>query len=86
MQAIVQCIYEQCLSDMKLESYFSSKLSAKLLSALCHLPPRNVSEQLRLAIGKACIRAKRSQNVVLDFDDLKDIDIQHSVKSTSIVH
>lgn len=86
MQAIIQNIYEQCLVDMKLESYFSSKLSTKLLSALCHLPPRNVSEQLRLAIGKACIRAEHSQNVVVAFNDFEDINVQHSVKSTSIIH
>ncbi|GAA6204526.1 AAA family ATPase [Thalassotalea sp. SU-HH00458] len=74
MQAIVQSIYEQCLVDMKLESYFSNKLSAKLLSALCHLPPRNVSEQLRLAIGKACVQANDKDLVILKLSDLNMLD------------
>ena len=86
MQAIIQNMYKHCLADMKLESYFSDKLSTMLLSALCYSSPRRVSEKLRLAIGKACVRAENTKNVVLVFDDFDDKEFQQGIEKTSIIH
>ncbi len=81
MKAITQTMYKHCLTDMKLERYFSDKLSSVLLSTLCHLPPRSVTEKLRLAIGKACVRADEAVVTlgVSDFNLLdKDYKVNHN--------
>jgi len=74
MKAITENMYKHCLIDMKLEQYFNDKLSAALLATLCHLPPRDVIEKLRLAIGKACVRADGKDLVILKLSDLNMLD------------
>ena len=75
MKAITENMYKHCLTDMKLGVYFSDKLPSELLATLCHLPPRDVMEKLRLAIGKACVRADVKDLVILKLSDLNILDI-----------
>ncbi|WP_286272808.1 AAA family ATPase [Thalassotalea hakodatensis] len=86
MKAITENMYKHCLKDMKLEQYFNDKLSASLLSTLCQLPPRSVVEKLRLAIGKACVRANNKSRVTLVLEDFKGVDFHCEVGSTAIIH
>ncbi len=86
MQAITLNIYQQCLVDMQLADYFTSNLSTGLLSRLCQLPPRNVVEMLRQAIGNACIRADIARNAELRVSDLEGIDACHDAEGVSNFH
>lgn len=81
MKAIAQSIYENCLSDMKLQHYFNAELSLKLLSNLCHFSPRRLTEEIRLAIGSACIRATKTQRVELVIEDFDSLNMSQNAKS-----
>lgn|GEM_PF-4220969 len=82
MQAIVQKIYENCLLDMKLQHYFNAALTLKLLSKLCLFSPRRITEEIRLAIGKACIRAKQCQKVELTIRDFELSSISQNIENS----
>jgi hypothetical protein len=91
MKSIAQNIYENCLSDMKLQHYFTAKLSLKLLSKLCYFSPRRFTEEIRLAIGSACIRAAKIQRVELVIEDFDSLNMSQKAKSdihsvTSNIH
>ncbi len=66
---------------MKLQYYFNEEISLRLLSKLCYLSPRVVIEVIRLAIGKACIRAKKTQRVELVIEDFELPYIKQKVKN-----
>lgn len=84
MQSIVQNIYESCLLDMKLQHYFNARLSNELLSKLSFLPPRKVIEALRLAIGKACVRANTGKRVELVVEDFEALSVTDRAKNETI--
>jgi len=81
MRFIVQSIYETSLLDMKLQHYFNTELSSKLLSMLCDLSPRTVIEVIRLAIGKACVRANQIQRIELIVEDLELSNVSQNIES-----
>jgi ATP-dependent Lon protease len=86
MQFIVQNIYETSLLDMKLQHYFKKELSLKLSSTLCDFSPREVIEVIRLAIGKACVRANQIQRVELMIEDLELSNVSQCVEHTNLKH
>jgi hypothetical protein len=86
MQFIVQNIYENCLLEMRLQHYFNTELSLKLLSKLCDLSPRTVIEVIRLAIGKACVRANKVQRIELIVEDLELSNVSQCVENTHPSH
>ncbi len=86
MKSITENMYKHCLTDMKLEQYFNDKLSSALLSILCRKSPRSVVEKLRLAIGRACIRADKKSLVTLVLEDFEGININNGIENKAIIH
>jgi hypothetical protein len=71
---------------MKLQHYFKKELSLKLSSTLCDFSPREVIEVIRLAIGKACVRANQIQRVELMIEDLELSNVSQCVEHTNLKH
>ncbi len=69
MHVIVQNLYNSAIVDMALTSYFVGELPQTVCSLLSATTPRVAKEDIRLAIGQACSRAKQGIKIMLSVED-----------------
>ncbi|PCI58513.1 MAG: hypothetical protein COB35_13650, partial [Gammaproteobacteria bacterium] len=83
MHGIVATLYNESLTELALTPYFKPELPSTVLSLLAKTSPRVAKEEIRLAIGQACSRAKQNAKITLDVNDFNTAKFKNSTKTLS---